>query len=203
MSLYNLNFTSLRLYEQHLNCVSVVSPNFQPVRPLRWRWSHCQQGYHGWQTAIRPQFSSMHSLASTTDSGQVPSKTLGKISADVTTGALHLRRPLGKSTRGSNLDWRYTQTQADALLDTTFLRLQQATPVRSSRHSTLRSVCGDQYPVSPLCQLRQLSAHSTPFLSVPWLDRGHGYTIPSYSYLVPSSLVAPTRSWHPVAAATF
>ena len=64
----------------------------------------------------------MHSLASTTDSGQVPSKTLGKISADVTTEALQLRRPLGKWTRDSNHDWRYTQTQTDALLDTT-LRL--------------------------------------------------------------------------------
>ena len=51
----------------------------------------------------------------------------------VTTEGPHLRRSLGQWTHDSNLEWRYTQSPTDVLLDTT-LRLQVIT-VRSSRRS--------------------------------------------------------------------
>ena len=54
----------------------------------------------------------------------------------VTDEGLHFRQSLGKWTRESNLDWRYTQSPTNVLFDTT-LRLQ-AVPVRSAR-STRRA----------------------------------------------------------------
>jgi hypothetical protein len=102
----------------------------------------------------------------------------------VTTEALHLRRPLGKWTGDSNLDWRYTQTPTDLLLDTT-LRLQ-ATSVRLSQRSTIFSVwrpvsrittfptpatATSQYPLSAMSRCAMVKA--TPPLPTPISFQAH------------------------------
>lgn len=80
------------------------------------------------------------SLASTTISEEIPSRSMGKYLRThfVTTEALHLRCSLRQWTNDSSLEWRYTQSPINVLFDTT-LRLQ-VIPVRSSRRFTNFSV---------------------------------------------------------------
>jgi len=101
----------------------------------------------------------------------------------VTTEALHLRRPLGKWRRDSNLGWRYTQTQTDILLDTT-LHLQ-ATPIRSPRRSTTFSVWRPASRITTF-STRLLSPSSTHSLQCPvarWSRLRHHFLLLSRSRL--------------------